>query len=124
MTGIRMALALAVTMALTAPPAQAKSTDSDSKARTKVTIHARRHWHGHGFLPGYHQPPSLSDWHDRTRRRADLKDRYERRYFNPWTGQWDYGWGGPRYYHGQWNGGGFGPCWVSTPIGMMPTCGQ
>ena len=35
-----------------------------------------------------------------------------------------YGWGRPGFYRGRWNGGSFGPCWTSTPIGMMPTCGQ
>ena len=124
MTG-RIGLTLAVMAALLAP-AQAKSadthTESHAKSRTKVTV--RPHWHGYGFLPGYHQPPGLSDWHDRAGRHGDISGRYERRYLNLWTGQWNYGWGRPGFYHGQWNGGGFGPCWTWTPIGMMPTCGQ
>ena len=43
-----------------------------------------------------------------------------------WTiyGNVHYGWGQPGFYRGRWNGGSFGPCWTSTPIGMMPTCGQ
>jgi hypothetical protein len=28
-----------------------------------------------------------------------------------WSGgQLRYGWGGPGFYHGRWNGGSFGPC--------------
>ena len=34
------------------------------------------------------------------------------------------GWGGAGVYRGRWNGGSFGPCYASTPIGMMWTCGQ
>jgi len=42
-----------------------------------------------------------------------------------WSGgEWRYGWGGPRFYRGRWNGGGFGPCWTQTPIGPMWNCGQ
>ena len=54
----------------------------------------------------------------RTRRR-----KREWRYFDIY-GNAHYGWGRPGFYRGQWNGGSFGPCWTSTPIGMMPTCGQ
>jgi len=116
---VRVALALAMTVLL-ASPTPAKTTDTRTKPHAKAAVHP--HWHGYGFLPGYHQPPNLYDWHDRSGRRGDLS--HERRYLNLWTGQWDYGWGGPRFFHGQWNGGGFGPCWTWTPIGMMPTCGK
>ena len=118
---VRVALALAMTVLL-ASPTPAKTTDTRTKSHAKVAVHPHRHWHGYGFLPGYHQPPNLYDWHDRSGRHGDLS--HERRYLNLWTGQWDYGWGGPRFFHGQWNGGGFGPCWTWTPIGMMPTCGK
>lgn len=59
-----------------------------------------RHWHGYGFLPGY--PPSPRDYRSSTP---------------------DYWWGGPQFYRGRWNGGGFGPCWKTTPIGPIWTCG-
>ena len=35
-----------------------------------------------------------------------------------------YWYGGPGYYHGRWNGGGFGPCWTKTPIGPIWNCGR
>jgi hypothetical protein len=88
-------------------------------AQTKITVHAKRHWHGYGFLPGYR--PRLSESQgvpvlgpDRHR---------DPRYFD-YYGNVRYGWGGPGFYRGRWNGGSFGPCWTYTPIGMMPTCGQ
>ncbi len=69
-----------------------------------ASAHAKRpvvrHWHGYGFLPGY--PPIPQDY---------------RRSF---PGYW---YGGPQFYRGRWNGGGFGPCWRTTPIGSMWTCG-
>ncbi len=34
-----------------------------------------------------------------------------------------YGPAWPGFYRGRWNGGGFGPCWIQTPIGYMWTCG-
>ena len=41
-----------------------------------------------------------------------------------------YWWDGSRYYfgdpgflHGRYNGGSYGPCWTSTPIGLMWNCG-
>lgn len=60
--------------------------------------------HGHGFLPGY-EPPEVVEW-----RRA-------------YTGHPAYWYGGPRFYRGRWNGGGFGPCWTQTPIGPHWNCG-
>ena len=57
-----------------------------------------RHWHGYGFLPGY--PPIHLD--------------------NRGQGYW---YGGPGFYRGRWNYGGFGPCWTKTPIGPIWNCG-
>jgi len=74
---------------------------SDADARTKVTVKKYRGTPGYGFLPGY-EPPG---------RRG-----YRRDSTYPW-----FGW--PGYYRGRWNGGGFGPCWTKTPIGMVWNCG-
>lgn len=89
-----------------------------------ATVHAKRHvvhrWHGYGFLPGYRQPPdnrvpiygpkgAIGDGPD-----------YAPSY---WYGDGRYFFGEPRFFHGRWNGGSFGPCWTSTPIGLMWNCG-
>jgi hypothetical protein len=34
-----------------------------------------------------------------------------------------YYFGNPGFFHGRYNGGSFGPCWTSTPIGLMWNCG-
>lgn len=70
---------------------------SPSSKRSKR--HPTRHWHGYGFLPGY---PPARDY----------------RPFGP-----RYWYGGPGFYRGRWNGGGFGPCWTPTPIGPFWNCG-
>jgi len=62
-------------------------------------------WHGYGFLPGYRSPERI-EW-DNARARGR---------------QWWYG--PPRWYHGQWNHGGFGPCYTETPIGEIWNCGK
>jgi len=112
------AVAMALLFSATAGGAAAAKK---SGARTKFTVHpkssvhTKRHQRGYGFLPGYRPPPDLTDW--RTPRTPDQPEiRYD--------GQIRYGWGRPGFYRGRWNGGSFGPCWTSTPIGMMPTCGQ
>lgn len=80
--------------------------------RRHVTRHKRRvsrHWRGYGFLPGY-VPPEVAE-----RERA----------WRYWQSQPHFlrlAW--PRFYRGRWNGGGFGPCYVYTPIGYMWTCGK
>jgi len=94
---------------------------ASAKQTTRVTVHPKTRWHGYGFLPGYH--PSLAESQGIPILGREPR-RYEQRYINLYTGQVGYGWGPPGFYRGQWNGGSFGPCWTSTPIGMMPTCGQ
>lgn len=83
----------------------------------KNTVHTKQRWRGYGFLPGYRQPPDLSDW--RTPRTSNAP---EYRYW--YDGELRYGWGEPGFYRGRWTGGSFGPCWTYTPIGMMWNCGQ
>jgi hypothetical protein len=64
-----------------------------------------RHWHGYGFLPGYRSPERI-EW-EQARSRGPV-----------------YWYGGPDFYRGRWNGGGFGPCWTQTPIGNVWNCGR
>jgi hypothetical protein len=110
--------------------ASINATDADAVtkkpgARTKFTVypkqsvHAKRRWRGHGFLPGYRQPPDLTDW--RTPRTSAEP---EIRYWSPYDGELRYGWGRPGFHRGRWTGGSFGPCWTYTPIGKMWNCGQ
>jgi len=74
-------------------------------APVKGKAHVARHWRGYGFLPGY-CTPDRSAWDEaRNRRRV-------------------YWYGGPGFYRGRWNGGGFGPCWTQTPIGNVWNCGR
>jgi hypothetical protein len=63
-----------------------------------------RAWHGYGFLPGYRPPEQIELDQARVRGPA-------------------YWYGGPGFYRGRWNGGGFGPCWTPTPIGPHWNCG-
>jgi hypothetical protein len=65
---------------------------------------ANRPRHDYGFLPGY-EPPEVVEWRQAMSRRPT------------------YWYGGPRFYRGRWNGGGFGPCWTQTPIGPHWNCG-
>lgn len=119
--------------AFAAPPADAKpavTTGSASK-KTKVTVRpsvrkpVKKRWTGYGFLPGYRQPPALTDWRAQNRISA-WRARHEQRYLAiyPYSGyaQLRYGWGPPGIYRGRWNGGSFGPCWTQTPIGMIYNC--
>ena len=64
---------------------------------------------GVGFLPGYRTPEQL--------RRIETRPRY-------WYAGSLYYFGGPGWYRGRYTGGSFGPCWTSTPIGMMWNCGR
>jgi len=70
--------------------------------------HVTRHWHGYGFLPGYRPPEAIA-------REREVHYFREHPYYGP---AW------PRFYRGRWNGGGFGPCYLETPIGYMWTCGR
>ena len=53
------------------------------------------------------------------------KSGYGRYGFLYWSGgEWRYGYGGPGFYRGRWNGGTIGPCWTWTPIGRVWNCGM
>jgi hypothetical protein len=97
--------------------AQSTSSKQSTNLPKAKKPRATHRWRGYGFLPGYRPPPDNLDLPGKRRSR---QVRYERRYWH--NGQIYYGWGYPGYYRGRWNGGGFGPCWTPTPIGMMPTC--
>ena len=102
------ALAAALALPLTAAAA-APAKDGPHKLAVHKKQHTSRHWHGYGFLPGYRPPAVIA--HERA-------ERY-------WaSGPHWYGPAWPRFYRGRWNGGGFGPCYQSTPIGYVWTCGR
>ena len=115
---------------------RAPKAATQKAATAKVTARTKkppsRRWTGYGFLPGYRQPPALSEWRDRSVKHRGAYwragQRYEQRYVRysgyGGYGQLQYGWGEPGTYRGRWNGGSFGPCYASTPIGMMWTCGR
>jgi hypothetical protein len=94
---IAAALAVAASML-------AASTASAADAAHHRKRAANRPWHGYGFLPGY-EPPEVVEW------RRDFQRRPA------------YWYGGPQFYRGRWNGGGYGPCWTQTPIGNHWNCG-
>jgi hypothetical protein len=78
-------------------------------------------WHGYGFLPGYHQPPDNSvPIYSSRKSSSSGSPSYTPRY---WYGGGRYYFGEPGFFRGRWNDGSFGPCWTSTPIGLMWNCG-
>lgn len=120
------ALTIAASLAL---PVMAHDAFAASKKQKKTSITVTKKWRGYGFLPGY--PRS-----ERERQRDKLMS--ERRYYTVYGGGYlgggfyspgivsgpNYGWGRPGFYRGQYNGGSFGPCWTTTPIGMQWNCGM
>ncbi len=113
-------LVFAFAVSLLPAPAAAKQDDK----RTRIIVFAKPKQNArYGFLPGYRQPPPLSEWRDRSPRHGggDVS-RDRRRYISGY--EWRYGWGYPQFHRGRWNGGGFGPCWTNTPIGPMWNCGM
>lgn len=123
-------LALGIAMTLSLPAAVSAKTASDKatsaklagKKPTRFTVHPQRYqWHGYGFLPGYR--PQLAETNGLPVLGPDPRPKREIRYYDIY-GNVRYGWGVPGFYRGRWNGGGFGPCWTSTPIGMIWNCGQ
>jgi hypothetical protein len=120
MTFLRLMLAGAVATALLLPAQAAAAAATTTTKRTKLTVRPKP-WHGYGFLPGYR--PQLAEINGQPVLGPDPRRKREWRYVD-YYGNARYGWGGAGFYRGRYNGGSFGPCWTSTPIGMMPTCGQ
>ena len=110
-------LGLAVPPGVSAEPAPAPRAEP-AKAKRGETAKARRNRFakGYGFLPGY-EPPPRRDLYDNRWSESDRPRFWYR-------GGSYYGWGGPGYYRGRWNGGGFGPCWTQTPMGQVWNCGR
>jgi hypothetical protein len=99
--------------AMAAPATTAPATAAPLKAKAAKAKRVRKD-KGYGFLPGY-DPPEKADLYG---------DKYAP-YPRYWSrGDFRYGYGGPGFYRGQWNGGGFGPCWTRTPAGPVWNCGQ
>jgi hypothetical protein len=88
-----------------------------ASAPAKRHVH---HWHGYGFLPGYHQPPDNNVPVYGPKPSARSAPTYAPSY---WYGGGRYYFGSPGFLHGRYNGGSWGPCWTSTPIGLMWNCG-
>ena len=100
---------LVVALAASLLPAAADAAPD----RKIVIVHKKKQKNGLprgvGFLPGYRTPEQL--------RRIEHRPRY-------WYNGSLYYFGRPGWYGGRWNGGSFGPCWTSTPIGLQWSCGR
>ena len=121
MTFFKGLLAFAVAFSLLPAAAVAKQRD---EKRTRIVVFPKppKQSSRYGFLPGYRQPPPLTEWRDRSPRHGGGDFSRNRRYISGY--EWRYGWGYPQFYRGRWNAGGFGPCWSNTPIGPMWNCGM
>jgi hypothetical protein len=117
----RVLSAAAIASSLLMPAAASAKPAAEYGHRAKIKVHPIRRWHGYGFLPGYR--PQLAEINGQPILGPDPRLKREWRYWD-YYGNVHYGWGHPGFYRGRYNGGSFGPCWTSTPIGMMPTCGQ
>jgi hypothetical protein len=121
MRSLTTLLAAALAASLLAPVmAAAKPAD---KRETRIIVFPKPKQNPrNGFLPGYRQPPALAEWRDRSPQYGGGDFSRDRRYWSGW--EWRYGWGGPTFYRGRYNGGSFGPCWTQTPIGPQWNCGM
>jgi hypothetical protein len=99
----------------------AASGDPDAPVKKKpaATRQVKRHIPHYTTPPGYRTPERIE-----RDRRAEI-NRSRRAYYRA-GGQPIYYWKDPdpRFFRGRWNGGSFGPCWTSTPIGYMWNCGK
>ncbi len=111
--GVSRKLCILIVILVSLLPALAAAASLHGKQRVY-------HWHGYGFLPGYHQPPNNSVPIYSRRSLGSGAPDYTPSY---WYGGGRYYFGNPGFLHGRYNGGSFGPCWTSTPIGLMWNCG-
>ena len=88
------------------PPTLNRPTQNAPAPKKRSAV---RRSQGFGFLPGYRTPEQI-----------ERQDSYL--YWRRHPGYFWYG--GPGFYRGRWNGGGFGPCWTQTPIGPVWNCGR
>jgi hypothetical protein len=108
----RLTTALVVLLLLDAAPLAAMAAADSTTAKPSAPKRGYKkpaHWRGYGFLPGYRPPEVI----ERQRRQASWAN--GPRFYGP---AW------PGFYRGRWNGGGFGPCYTSTPIGYIWNCGR
>jgi hypothetical protein len=118
---VPLRVSLAIFLALLPIAAFAAPVHGKRQLHHRHADHWRIHrWHGYGFLPGYHQPPNNSVPNYALKRSSHGTPDYAPSYW--YGGDWYY-YGNPRFFHGRYNGGSFGPCWTSTPIGLMWNCG-
>jgi hypothetical protein len=120
----RVSLVAAVAAVLFAPAAasagQPHNHQAYKKQAYKQQTYKHRHagkWRGYGFLPGYSP--------ERVARRLDRQVGWSGDDGYYWSGYWagaPWWWRGG-YYRGHFIGNGLGPCWKSTPIGLMWICG-
>jgi hypothetical protein len=118
-----ISLCVSLAIALLLPPIATLAAPAKHHAEHRRIYH----WHGYGFLPGYHQPPNNSIPMYAEKRSSHGARDHPPNFFldyapSYWYGGWYY-YGNPGFFHGRYNGGSYGPCWTSTPIGLMWNCG-
>jgi hypothetical protein len=122
---LRKIMLLSAIAALLLPPTTALARRDSGKGIPRIIVYPNyysKKYGKYGFLPGYRQPPNITEWRDRSTRYGARFPRSELRFWE--DGAWRYGWGGPGFYRGHWNGGSIGPCYTQTPIGPIWNCGQ
>ena len=115
-----LTLALALTLGVSSLAFAAPGDpDAPVKKKPAVARQVKRHIPHYTTPPGYRSPERIE-----RDRRAEI-NRSRRAYYRA-GGQPIYYWKDPdpRYFRGRWNGGSFGPCWTSTPIGYVWNCGK
>jgi hypothetical protein len=131
---VPLAMAVAASLALPviafagdAPASAPKPAPKSASKAAPNKRHVIYHWHGYGFLPGYHQPPALGvpDYGPRRSASSRRSPAWDAPDYTPhyWYDGGKYYFGEPGFLHGRYNGGSVGPCWTSTPIGLMWNCG-